>query len=372
MSGATAPAPTRAKPPASAKFDANGAGALGFVALERGRLEREQQALGLGRRVHELRRGMVAEVLADGRLLQHDLDLAHREVLGISDAGEHQQLRGVVGAGGEYHLALGVELLREPELRGFDADRTRALEEDPVSLHVGHHLEVRTLGGGVQICHGGRGPHPLALRHLVHPDAVLLAVVEVLVARQPGLDARLDEGMGDAVLRALLADGERPARAVERRRAALVVLGLDEVREQVGPAPAGDPPAVVVERVAADVDHRVDRGGAAEDAPARKRDAPAVAVLFRSRVVVPVDLGPAELQVAEGDVDVLVHVRRAGLQQEHLHVRVLAQARRQHAARGTRPDDHVVVHPKAPLSVAELFPRGDDTGRNAGRRPPAG
>ena len=217
----------------------------------------------------------------------------------------------------------------------------------------------------MQVGDGGRRAHAAALGDLVHPDAVLLAVVEVLVASQPGLYAGLDERVRDAVVRALLADRERPAGAVESGGATLVVLGLDEVRQEVGPAPSRDAPGVVVERVAADVDHRVDRRGASEHSPARQRYASLIAVGFRRRVVVPVDLRRAELQVAERDVDVFVDVRRPGLQQQHLHVRVFAEARRQHAARRSSPDDHVVVHSTLPFLGRVPSPARDDTGRRA-------
>ncbi len=63
-----------------------------------------------------------------------------------------------------------------------------------------------------------------------------------------------------------------------------------------------------------------------------------------ARVVVPVDLGPGQLQVAERDVDVLLDVRRAGLQQQHADVGVLRKARGKHASGRARSDDHVVVH----------------------------
>ena len=65
---------------------------------------------------------------------------------------------------------------------------------------------------------------------------------------------------------------------------------------------------------------------------------------FRRRVVVPVDVGAGQLQVAERDVDVLLDVRRPRLQQQHADVRVLGEARRQHAPGRARSDDHVVVH----------------------------
>ena len=71
---------------------------------------------------------------------------------------------------------------------------------------------------------------------------------------------------------------QRAADAVVLRRAALVVLGALEVRQQVVVAPAGLVPVVVVGAVAADVDHAVHRAGAAEHPAPRQVDAPAVAV----------------------------------------------------------------------------------------------
>ena len=202
---------------------------------------------------------MVGEVLAHRRALEQHLDFAHLQVFGGAHPGEHEKLRRVVGAAAQDHLALGAQLVDLAELLRLDADRARALEEHPLHVHVRLDIEIRPLHRGVQVCDGGARTLPAAVRHLVDPHAVLCLAVEVLVESQTGLLARVDEGAGDAVARAVLAHRQRPADAVPARGAALVVLGLQEVGEEVRPRPAGDAPAVVVERVAADVDHRVDR-----------------------------------------------------------------------------------------------------------------
>ena len=76
--------------------------------------------------------------------------------------------------------------------------------------------------------------------------------------------------------------------------------------------------------------------------------------------VVPVDLGPGQLQVAERDVDVLLDVRRAGLEQQDADVRVLREARGEHAPGRARSDDHVVVHRTSssvgPIPLGTLAP----------------
>ena len=88
-------------------------------------------------------------------------------------------------------------------------------------------------------------------------------------------------------------------------RAAGVVLRAQEVRQQVLVAPPGAAvlvaPGVVVQPVAADVDHRVHRRGAAEHLAARPVDRAAVGALLRERDVVPVVLAAEEPAVGRGD-----------------------------------------------------------------------
>src|SRR6202012_2005748 len=94
------------------------------------------------------------------------------------------------------------------------------------------HRLVRPFGPRLQVGDRRSRAHSAALCHLVDADAVLPIAVEVLVTRQASLLAGVDERLRDAVARALLADRQRPAGAGPPRRAALVVLGLYEVRQQ--------------------------------------------------------------------------------------------------------------------------------------------
>ena len=189
---------------------------------------------------------------------------------------------------------------------------------------------------------GGRAAHPVALRHLVAADAVLRGAVEVVVALEPGLDRRLDPSVRHRVVRAALADGQRPAGAVVLALAALVVLAPLEVGEDLVVGPAGAP-AVVVHAVAADVDHRVDRRRTTERLAARHVHHPVVAAGLGERRVVPVHVGLEERAERGRYVDQLLLVRRPRLDQEDRDVRVLAQTRGEHAARRPCSDDDVVV-----------------------------
>ncbi len=91
-----------------------------------------------------------------------------------------------------------------------------------------------------------------------------------------------------------VADPHRPAMAVERRaRVFRIVLGAQEIGQHLGKRPAAVPrrrPIVIVLRMAAEIDHAVDRARAAQHAPARDRDAPAFQVLLRHRLQAPAQL----------------------------------------------------------------------------------
>src|SRR4030095_8670606 len=107
------------------------------------------------------------------------------------------------------------------------------------------------------------------------------------------------------------------------------VLGLLEIGQHalVRPAAVAElAPGIVVERLAAHIDHAVDRARAAERPAARTRDAPAGHALLRLHLEVPiVDLVTEQLGEARWDVDPHRLVARPRLEQQHLAVGVLAQ-----------------------------------------------
>src|SRR5438309_4132158 len=91
--------------------------------------------------------------------------------------------------------------------------------------------------------------------------------------------------------------------------------------------------------LAADIDHAVDRGGAAQHLAARPVDAAVAGAGIGLGLVAPIDAGIGEgLAKAERDVDPAVVVLAAGLEQQHLCRRALAQSRRHGAARRPRAD----------------------------------
>ena len=99
-------------------------------------------------------------------------------------------------------------------------------------------------------------------RHVHRPEAFLAIAVHVGGAGVAGLHAGFDKGRVERV-------GQGAARGVQRAGVAAIVvaaraetLGLAEVGQHLGIGPAGRAalgPAVVIQGVAADIGHAVDR-----------------------------------------------------------------------------------------------------------------
>ncbi len=145
----------------------------------------------------------------------------------------------------------------------FDTDGALALEQHaPGKRFQGHH-QVRAPHHRVQIAHGGGVALAVADGDLEPGDAFLLGAVDVLGGGDAGLDAGVIHGFGQGMLLGDVRDGDRPALGVELVLVPLLMLGLAEIGQHVGGAPALAahlPPAVVIGRLAADIEQAVDRG----------------------------------------------------------------------------------------------------------------
>ena len=108
-------------------------------------------------------------------------------------------------------------------------------------------------------------------------------------------------------------------------------------------SPVSCRPAVVVARLAAHVDHAVDARAAAQHLAARIEQVAAVEAGFRLGAVAPVGARVADaVQVADRDVDPVVVVVAAGLDQQHAARAIGGQAIGEQAAGGAGADDDVV------------------------------
>ena len=278
------------------------------------------------------------------------------------DAREHQQLRRHQRAGAQQDFARGLDLFRFACLPVFDADGAAPFHQHARGARIGDHLQVGPAQRGREVRLGRAEALAVLVGDLVQAHALLVRAVEVVVARKARLDRGLHEHRPEAVGRAQVHHVQRAARAVELVGAALVVLGLAEVRQHVAPAPtrvAQRGPMVVVGAVAARVDHRVDGARAAQHLAARLVGAAAVESRLRHGVEFPVGLpGLGQQGEAGGAMDQHAAIRRPCFDQCDPHLRVFTEARRQYApGRAATDDDVVEIH----CHSANTFPMESTT-----------
>ncbi|CDK41084.1 hypothetical protein BN903_7 [Halorubrum sp. AJ67] len=289
---------------------------------------------------------VVLKVPTDARRLDRHVDVMVREVVRVSDAREHEQLRGVDRAGAEDHLLARAGAAGPAVLSVVDAGRMAVLDGHRRHLRAGLGGEVRAVEGGLQVRVGRAVAFSVLLRDVVQADALLCRPVEVVVPVVARRGGGADERLGGGPRRGLFGDAERSVRSVVRRSSraeALRPLEVLQHRVVLPPVVAQFGPVVVVGRVAADVDHRVVRRAAAEGLAARPVQLPAAAVLLRLGVVLPVRRGLEQLRERRRNPDVPLVVRLARFEQQHGRLRVLCEPVREDAARGPGTDDDVVV-----------------------------
>ena len=289
-----------------------------------------------------------------------------------------------------------VHRLAAAERRDLDAGRANAVEDDAVDVGAGPDLQVRARECRLQEGLGRVPADAGALVDVEVADAFVVAAVEVVAARQAGLDGGGEKGVEDRPVQALLLDAPfaalalagriEPGRGVERVGALVEVLVLEEVRQALAPAPArvgavavADAPAVVVARLPAHVDHAVDAARAAQHLAARIAQAPAVQAGGGLGRVQPVGARVADaIEVADRDVDPEVVVAAAGLDHEDVLATIGAEPVGEQAAGGAGAADDVVVanvahgQRRPVASTGKSFTRPSDitsTARAASSRP---
>jgi len=206
---------------------------------------------------------VILQVAPDCGDVGHHLDVEPAQRLGLADAGQHQQLWRIDRAAAGDHLAPGPHEPHHTALKVLDPDCSACLEHDPQRQAARQHLQIGPSHRWPQVG-AHRAPAPAAQRGLVHrPETFLPIAVHVLRVRIPGLLGGLQERTKERIAHRRRGDGQRSALAVIRVRALQAVFGTDEIRQamRVRPLLQAWPlrPAVVVEGMAADVNHAVDR-----------------------------------------------------------------------------------------------------------------
>ena len=234
---------------------------------------------------------MILQVVADARHVGDHADAMRAQQLGRSEPGKLHQLRRVERASGQDDLAAGAGNPRRAALPVFDPDRAPPLEQDAARQRVGFDDEIGSAPRLAQIADRGRPAPAVLRRELEIAGALLRRPVEIVVARIARLLRGLDERLAQRMRLADIGDGERPADAVQRVLAALLVLGAAEVRQHIVEAPAGIaelPPMIVIRRLAAQIKQAVDRARPAQHLAARLDHLTVVELGLRLGLVEPV------------------------------------------------------------------------------------
>ena len=294
---------------------------------------------------------VVLQVLADARELVRHLDAERLQHRARPDARELQDLRRADGAGRQDHLARRLERAPLPVLAHDQPRHALAVEHQPLDHGVRLDRQIAPVQHGAQEALGGVPADARLLVDVEVAAALVVAAIEILDLGDAGFRRRVAEGVQDLPADARLLDAPLAAARVQVLEGVLrerpLVLVLLEVGQHVVPAPAGIahlPPGVVVARLAAHVDHAVDRRAAAQHLAARIGEAAAVEARLLRGLEAPVGARVAhQVEVADGDVDPVVVVLAAGLQQQHAPRRVRRQPIGQQTPRRPCADDDVVV-----------------------------
>ncbi|MNZ99615.1 hypothetical protein D3C78_1189480 [compost metagenome] len=196
---------------------------------------------------------------------------------------------------------------------------------------------------------GSTAAAAITLGHLVEAAAFLLFAVEVVIERNAGLLRRANERPAQLVDRNQVGHSQRPARAMVLVGQPVVVLGPAEIRQDVAEGPARATflvlPGVVVGRIAAGIDHRVDRPATTQHPALRVENGAAVHARLGNRSVAPGQWTAGHFEEAHRHVDVGIAVRRAGFDEQHADIRRFAETAGKYATgRAAADDDVVVVH----------------------------
>ncbi len=238
---------------------------------------------------------------------------------------------------GGFHLAV---------LAVFYADGPIAVEQHPMGQSMGLHGQVRPRHSGPQERIRCRRPPAVADGKVRLGNALGLGPVIIPALGKPGFLA----GFGKQLIQRRFDVGRRgfqePVAVMMFIRTAPTALGFLEVGQNIFVAPAGQahlPPLVVVHGVAARIDHRVDRGRAAEDFASWERYLPAIAMGLGLGLEIPAQLfALGHRPHGDGHMNPEIAVLAAGFQQQNLAAGVLAQPVGEHTARRTRTDHNVI------------------------------
>jgi hypothetical protein len=287
---------------------------------------------------------VILQIAAHRRAVEHHFDPVRLKVIGRTDAGEHQDLRGIERARAQHHAAPRQQRLGRAAAPDLHAGHAPAFDHQLFDQRVGAHIEIARPADRLDIGAGGGPAFALALGDLIEAEAVLPLAVEVRIGAQLQGCGSLDKGAAGGVGGGLVGHEQRAACAMIIITAALVRLGALEVGEHVIIAPpcaAFGRPVVVIPAVSADIDHRVDRRGTTKALPARLiAGAPVQPFLGNGFVAIVRLFGDEGHEARRLDPDVVIAPAR--FQQAHPARAIHREPARDCAAGTATADDDVV------------------------------
>jgi hypothetical protein len=249
-------------------------------------------------------------------------------------------------------------------LRIFNADGLLALKQYARGQRLHLDGEIRTVQRRNEIALRRAATLAILDGKLIGANAFLLRAIEIIRIGMTGLLACLDKSIEQHVRLAGIADAERAIAAMKRAVAILIAFRTAEIGQHIRKAPAFKAeltPHVIVARMAANIDHAVDRGRPAKHLATRPVELAIVQVGLAFRLIAPVrHIGADQLSDACRHVDHEVRILLACFKKQNLVRRIFRKAVRKHAACAACADDDVIefAHTLSPVPVSGHMKQG--------------
>ena len=290
---------------------------------------------------------MVLQVSPHIRAIQNRLDTQALEVIRRPDPRKHQKLGRVDDTPGQDHLPVRERRGLMASLNIMHPNSPLSLKHDLPGQRAGFDRQIRARKSRSKI-RGRRAPAPrIADRKLVAPETFLFGSVEIRVGRIAGLDTGSHKRIEQIVVMACIADNQRSIAPMERISPAGIAFGAFEIGQHIRKGPARHTlltPEVVIARMAADINHAVQRGRAPQRLAPGPEDSTIIQIGLGFGLVFPVVFRfRDDFRVADRNMDQGMGVARAGFQQQDSDGGISAQTVRQNTARTSRANDDKIV-----------------------------
>ena len=291
---------------------------------------------------------VIHEILADAGQGLYDLDAMRAELVRRSNAGKHEELRRADGSCRQHNFPARLGLFNPSSMavsdpHGSTTFKLYALDHRP---RADGQIAPRQHGGQIGACRAAA--HTIVYGHFEIAEPLLPKAVEVIADRMSRLPAGIEKSRVQRVAPTTAGDGEWTIPAAVRvvHRSAQCPFDLLEIRQHVSITPtcrAVGVPSLEVTRVAADINHAVDRRRTTQHFTARAIQPPTLERGLRFTRERPVKTGIVHRQrKCRRHANEGMTITAARLQQQHLRGTIFAKSIREHAACRTRANDDVV------------------------------